>query len=226
MKKYITTMSDMEHAATILAVHTTIMRFFLDRGYDSKQAAKFCECKIGYDGIGLSDGDKKMLKRLIGARDKLANNCDYEQAPGRTQRYKPVTRITIGNIINKMVAMDGKQLDRITTAIMDALEGSDEPVTIDDLGGTAINSTKGKCHHINAKPDGTMFPLEVGAMADIYEDPLTEQKLEGRAKLIKFVYREMVNAGNGSMESWEVEFGGEPGSEPRVMRCILIPKEG
>jgi len=35
---------------------------------------------------------------------------------------KTVTRITIGNIINKMVAMDGKQLDRITAAIMDALE--------------------------------------------------------------------------------------------------------
>lgn len=59
-----------------------------------------------------------------------------------------------------------------------------------------------------------MISLTKGDRVRVYEDPATEMKLEGIAKLICKVGQDL-----GSYERWKVRFEGKPG-EPNVERSV------
>lgn len=58
--------------------------------------------------------------------------------------------------------------------------------------------------------------LEAGDKVNIYEDPITEQRREGQARLVECMDRDA--HGDGRMERWIVDFG--DGQE--VARAIRV----
>lgn len=51
--------------------------------------------------------------------------------------------------------------------------------------------------------------LKAGDVVDVYEDPITREELEGRAKLLKLLSRDPRQLGRGwHIERWEVQFEG------------------
>ena len=64
---------------------------------------------------------------------------------------------------------------------------------------------------------------KVGDLVDIYEDPSTEQKLEGKARLIKKLNDESINK-EYKIESWTVMFEkGEADFFERQIKVKLNP---
>jgi hypothetical protein len=51
-----------------------------------------------------------------------------------------------------------------------------------------------------------MAKLKKGDIVEVYEDPITREKLEGKARLHEFHFTT-----NDGLEYWEIEFLNEPG---------------
>lgn len=60
-----------------------------------------------------------------------------------------------------------------------------------------------------------------GSIVPVYQKPLTEEDMEGEAKLEKFI--RVIDEINGrQLEEWQVNFATQVGSPDRAVRTILF----
>jgi len=67
--------------------------------------------------------------------------------------------------------------------------------------------------------------MKEGSVVTVYEDPYTEEKEEGKAKLLELIFRQAEHDGVAPycMEKWKVQFLGEDAIFERlIMRRTII----